>query len=110
MERQLDVILEEHEGTLELSSMSKDSYGEEMLTETYDTTKTDGTAKTDGRGKTNDTTETFTDGMGKIDHMTETDNTTETVNTTETDDRGEKTDDRNVPRGYLNGPRVVQHA
>ena len=98
MERQLDVILEEHEGTLELSSMSKDSYGEEMLTETYDTTKTDGTAKTDGRGKTNDTTETFTDGMGKIDHMTETDNTTETVNTTETDDRGE-TDDRNVEYG-----------
>ena len=32
MERQLDVILEEHEGTLDFSSMSKDSYGEEMLT------------------------------------------------------------------------------
>ena len=67
MERELEVILEENEGNLDLSSMSKDSYGEEMLTdgstETNDTTETDNTVN-DYATETEDKTET--------DFMTET--------------------------------------
>ena len=49
MERELEVILEENEETMDLSSMSKDSFGEEMLNETGDKTETDDT--TDGMGE-----------------------------------------------------------
>ena len=53
MERELEVILEENEETLDLCSMSKNSYGKEMLNETGDKTETDDT--TDGRGDKDET-------------------------------------------------------
>ena len=49
MERELGVILEESEETLDLSSMSKDSDGNEMLNKTGDKTETEDT--TDGTGE-----------------------------------------------------------
>ena len=84
MERQLEVIFEENEEALHFSSPRKNSYGEEMLTETDDTTEKDGTAETD------DMTET--DGMGKTDDMGETDDTTQTDDT----DAMAETDYRNI--------------
>ena len=84
MERQLEVISEEDERTLDFSSMSKDSNVDEMLTETDNTIDKDVMAKTD------DTT----DGIGQTGNKSKSENTSGTDDRDNTEAMGE-TDDRN---------------